>query len=254
MVRRPAAPQRRPPGSGPQLHHLRRRRTQSRRQTMPGAERLRPRTLPPKRNGRRHLGGQKPARIPRTSPRGRRRGTPARVRPRLPRLRETPPPQQRDRLGRADRPLRSPARILPPDPRGNQGTLPLPAGGRVPGHQRRPVPAGPAAGRRPGQHLRHGRPRPVDLLLAQRRPRKRQRLPQGLPRSPDDTPGAQLPLHRQHPERRQGTHPPEPGKQQPQLDPRRETGTPISRKNTGTQARKPKPSSSKPSAWPGKRA
>ena len=89
--------------------------------------------------------------------------------------------------------------------------LPLHAGGRVPGHQRRPVSLAAAA--RPGaqESLLRRRRRPVDLWLARRRGRQHPALRARLSRRDRDPAGAQLPLHRPHPLRRLRPHRQEPG-------------------------------------------
>ena len=94
------------------------------------------------------------------------------------------------------------------DPAGRPGRLPphvpLHPGGRVPGHQPRPVPVAAAAGAGPAQHLLRRRRRPVDLCLARRRGGQHPALREGFPGRPDRPAGAQLPLHRAHPGRRLG--------------------------------------------------
>ena len=80
--------------------------------------------------------------------------------------------------------------------------LPLRAGRRVSGHERRAVSL--AAADRTGleEHLLRRRRRPVDLRLARRRSRQHPALREGLPRREGDPAGAQLPLDRAHPRRR----------------------------------------------------
>ena len=80
------------------------------------------------------------------------------------------------------------------------------AGRRVPGHQQRPVPAGAAARAPHGQHHRRRRRGPVDLPLARRRHPQHPRLRARPPRRPGREAGAQLPLDRPHPARRQRDH------------------------------------------------
>ena len=102
--------------------------------------------------------------------------------------------------------------------------LPLHAGRRVPGHQRRPVSLAAAA--RAGQreeHLLRRRRRPVDLWLARRRGRQHPPLREGLSRRQGDPARAQLPLDRAHPRRRLAPHRPqrEPARQDAVHRPRR---------------------------------
>ena len=52
--------------------------------------------------------------------------------------------------------------------------------------------------------VRRRRPRPVDLLLAQRRHRQHPQLPQGLSREPRDRAGGELQVHPDHTRRRPG--------------------------------------------------
>ena len=79
-------------------------------------------------------------------------------------------------------------------------------GRRVPGHQQRPVPAGAPPQPRHRQHHRRRRRGSVDLQVARRghpqHPRLRAR-PRG---NPGREAGTELPLHRQHPPRRQRHH------------------------------------------------
>ena len=84
--------------------------------------------------------------------------------------------------------------------------LPARAGGRVPGHQPRPGPAGAPAPRPGAQRVRGGRRRPGHLPLARRR---RDPHPRVRPRLPGRTGGearAELPLHPAHPGRRPRRH------------------------------------------------
>ena len=79
------------------------------------------------------------------------------------------------------------------------GALPARPHRRVPGHERRAVRAGATACRPAPQHLRRRRPRPVDLLLALRRPAQHPQLRARLPGRPRRLPGAELPLDAEHP-------------------------------------------------------
>ena len=129
------------------------------------------------------------------------------------RLSEAPEGAQR---GRLRRPAAGGAAAVPREPgraRGLPEPVPLHAGRRVPGHQRRPVPVAAAAGRRldQAQHLLRRRRRPVDLRLARRRGRQHPALRGGLPGRHRDPAGAQLPLDRAHPGGRLGAHRPQQG-------------------------------------------
>ncbi len=73
-------------------------------------------------------------------------------------------------------------------------------GRRIPGHQRHPVRLAAVARRRARQPVRGRRRRPVHLWLARRQGREHPRLRARLSRRPDHPPGAELPLHRQHPQ------------------------------------------------------
>ena len=74
------------------------------------------------------------------------------------------------------------ARGLPRGAGALPGPLPLHPGGRVPGHQPRPVPAGADAGRQASQRLRGRRLRPEHLRLPRRRHPQHPRVRAGLPR------------------------------------------------------------------------
>ena len=146
------------------------------------------------RTGRRGLGGGDP---PLRAARGRVRAPPA--------------ADERGGLRRPDRPAAAAVRQR----RGAAGrlpaALPLPDGGRVPGHLPPAVPAHPRPGPGAPQPLRGGRRRPVDLLLAGGQLREPARVRAGLPGAAGDQAGAELPLHRPHPAGRQPPH-----RQQPQ--------------------------------------
>ena len=72
----------------------------------------------------------------------------------------------------------------PARPAGRAGAIPprvpLHPGGRVPGHQPRPVPVAAAAGAGAPEHLLRRRRRPVDLFLARRRGGKHPALREGF--------------------------------------------------------------------------
>ncbi len=90
--------------------------------------------------------------------------------------------------------------------RGDRAALRSRAGRRVPGHQQRPVPAGAPAVAPHEQHHRRRRRGPVDLPLARRRHPQHPRLRERPPGRARRQAGAQLPLDRQHPGRRQRDH------------------------------------------------
>ncbi len=77
---------------------------------------------------------------------------------------------------------------------------------RVPGHERRAERARRAAGRRPPQHRRGGGQRPVGLPVPGCRHLEHPRLRAGLPGRHGHHPGPELPLHPDHPRRRQRRH------------------------------------------------
>ncbi|MCY1521261.1 hypothetical protein D9M68_560670 [compost metagenome] len=113
------------------------------------------------------------------------------------------------RAHRGDRLLRTAAArprplARPPQPAGAlPAALPPCAGGRIPGHQRRAVRlAAPARQGRP-EPDGGGRRRPVHLWLARRADREHPAVLQRFPRHRGDPPGAELPLHREHPQGRQ---------------------------------------------------
>ena len=83
------------------------------------------------------------------------------------------------------------------------GTVPLSAGGRVPGHEPRAVRAGEQARRPLSQRLRGRRRRPGRVLVARRHDPEPARLRARLSRRDRVRDGAELPLDRQHPGRRQ---------------------------------------------------
>ena len=90
--------------------------------------------------------------------------------------------------------------------------LPRDPGRRVPGHQRDPVRLRARARRRHRPRVRGRRRRPGDLRLARRQGRERAAVPAGFPGRADHPPGAELPLQRQHPRRRQRGDRAQPGR------------------------------------------
>ena len=82
--------------------------------------------------------------------------------------------------------------------------VPLHPRGRVPGHERRPVPLAAASGADPPQHLLRGRRRPVDLRLARCGGRQHPAVREGLPRRQGHPARTELPLDAAHPRRRLG--------------------------------------------------
>ena len=83
-----------------------------------------------------------------------------------------------------------------------QETLALPPRRRIPGHQPGAIPVGPRAGRPPPQPVRGRRRRPVDLLVARRRPAQHPRLRARLARHRGRQARAELPLDPADPRRR----------------------------------------------------
>jgi hypothetical protein len=105
--------------------------------------------------------------------------------------------------------LRRPAdRVPAPVPRASGRARRLPGevqvhpGGRVSGHQCRPVPVAAPAGAGPAQRRLRRRRRPVDLRLARRRGRQHPALREGFSRRHGGPAGAQLQIHRPHPRHR----------------------------------------------------
>ena len=83
-------------------------------------------------------------------------------------------------------------------------------GRRIPGHQRRPVPAAAGAGRRSARLHRRGRRRPVDLRLARRDAGEPAAPGRRLSAAEGRQAGAELPLQPDHPHRRQRADRPQP--------------------------------------------
>src|SRR5215203_4216087 len=103
---------------------------------------------------------------------------------------------------------------VPRQPRGARPVpepLPLHAGRRVPGHERRPVPVAAAPRADAEEPVLRRRRRPVDLWLARRRGRQHPALRARLPGRQGHPARAQLPLDRPHPRRRLDPHRQEPG-------------------------------------------
>ena len=124
---------------------------------------------------------------------------------------------ERRRFRRPAAGMPAPVARAPRHPGAVPEALPLHAGGRVPGHQRRPVSlAAPARAGAQEPVLRRRR-RPVDLWLARRRGRQHPALRARFSRRDGHPAGAQLPLHRPHPFRRLRPHrqEPEPPRQDP---------------------------------------
>ena len=84
--------------------------------------------------------------------------------------------------------------------------IPLRDGGRIPGHQRRAVPAGARADLGASQPLRGGRRRPEHLRLARRGDRQPARHGKAFSGGQGHQAGAELPLHQHHSQRRQRGH------------------------------------------------
>ena len=104
-----------------------------------------------------------------------RQGAPGRLR--LSPLPEGPEGRRGGRFRRPAAADRGAVRAVSQGPRGRGRPLRSPAGRRVPGHQRQPVPHRQGPGRRPPQPVRRGRRRPVDLRLAGRGSGPHPRLP-----------------------------------------------------------------------------
>ena len=85
----------------------------------------------------------------------------------------------------------------------------LPAGRRIPGHQRLPVPVAQAADRRPCPVHRGGRRRSGDLRLARCRHRQPEEAAGRIPGAQGHQTGAELPVDRAHPEGGQQRHRPQ---------------------------------------------
>ena len=81
------------------------------------------------------------------------------------------------------------------------GALALPPRRRVPGHEPRPIPVGEGPGGEARQPRGRRRRRPVDLLVARRRPAQHPRFRAGLARGGRRQARAQLPLDPAHPRR-----------------------------------------------------
>ena len=128
-------------------------------------------------------------------------------------LRAAHPRDERDGLRRPAAPVGEPARAVPRGARALPARASARAGRRVPGHQPRPVPLAAAAGRRAPQPGCGRRRRPVDLRLPRRRHPQHPGVRARLPRRRGGQARAELPLHADHPRRRQRGH-----QQQPRAD------------------------------------
>ncbi len=190
---------------GPQarLHHPRRRRSDPAYEAAAGSREYRRKTLARARARRDHRRLEEPRADARQGSAGRGRELRQWARPRsLPRLSGAAEDAQRRRLRRpADRD----AAAVPRARRSAAAvsrTLPVRAGRRISGHQRRPISL--AAADRAGleEHLLRRRRRPVDLRLARRRGRQHPALRARFSRRDRDPARTQLPLDRPHPRRR----------------------------------------------------
>ena len=125
---------------------------------------------------------------------------------------------------------RSPARefaAVPGAPRRARkisAALPVHAGRRVSGFQRRPISVAQAARARQPQYLLRRRRRSVDLRLARRRGRQHPQVRDRLPRRQDHQARAQLPFDRAHPRRGLGAHRPQQGASRQDAPHRRRAG------------------------------
>ena len=162
-----------------------------------------PKRFTPARDAGADLRRQEQAPLGRGLPRPRRLVLRADGGRRLRALRARAPPRQRDGLRRPPVPRGRPAPALPGGPRPLRQRLPLDPRRRVPGHEPRPVPLARAAGGRAPQPRGGRRRRPVDLRLPRRGHPEHPRVRGRLPRRPRRAAGAELPLHADHPQRRQ---------------------------------------------------
>ena len=166
-VRAHAAGRRRAAGLHAELHHLRHGRFEAAVQGHHGRVEHRSEALSREPADEPHLPGEERPRYPRQLRRPRPGGQSGRARVRA--AAGAPSGGQRLRFRRPSS-VRLPAVEEPRGrARGLSGPLPLPHGGRVPGHQPRPVRHHPAARRQEPQHHGGGRRRPVHLLVARRR-------------------------------------------------------------------------------------
>ena len=199
LLRQGPSTTRRAPRPRQGLHHLRPVRPDLARQTRHGREQHQRQAVLSRENPLRDLRGEEQA--------PRRRG----LRPEEGRLLRGDRPSRLRKVRGPPRPVVGPRlrRPHPQDPHSPAGALrrcrelsrPLHPrhGRRVPGHQRRPVRDRQAAHGRVPQPLRRRRPRPVHLLVAQRRHPKHPQLPEGLRRRQAHLPRGELPLHRDDP-------------------------------------------------------
>src|SRR5437899_752687 len=200
-VRAPAAARGRPAGLRAELHDLRSGRLGVLHQAPAGAARALPQGESPARDPRHHFGREEPHGAPGGAGRERRRPARASGGGDLCGPRPGAPPGQRHGL-------RRPPAVSAHAVRGASGAsriLAAPfrsrAGGRIPGYQRRPVPAREAASHGTPEPLRGGRRRPGDLRVARRGRAAHAPVSAGLPRSDPHQARAELPLHPGDPRR-----------------------------------------------------
>ncbi len=166
--------------------------------------------------------------------------------PRADRSPGSPGPTRPGSGGRRARLRRHPARGGPAVPGGARrprplpGALALPPRRRVPGHEPGPVPVGPGARRALPQPRRRRRRRPVDLLVARRRPAQHPRLRARRADRDGRQARAELPLDAAHPRRRPRGRQPERGAQgQEALDRRTPAAGRSSASRPTTRRRRP---------------
>jgi len=194
-VRAPAAARGRPAGLRAELHDLRSGRLGALHQAPTGAAWALPQGESPARDPRHHFGREEPHGAPGGAGRERRRSARACGGGDLCGPRPGAPPGQRHGL-------RRPPAVSAHAVRGASGAsriLAAPfrsrAGGRIPGYQRRPVPAREAASHGTPEPLRGGRRRPGDLRVARRGRAAHALVSAGLPRYDPHQARAELPLH-----------------------------------------------------------
>ena len=214
---------RRAAGLHARLHHLRRGRLGPADQAVHGRAGHRPQAVPAAGDQAPDLRRQEPAagrrRLPAEDERllraDRRRGLRA--------LRAAHPRHERHGLRRPAVPVGEPVPALPRGAGALPAQLQARAGGRVPGHQPRPVPVAAPAGRRAPQPGGGRRRQPVDLRLPPRRHPQHPGVRARLPRRRGGQARAELPLHPDHPGRRQRGHQqqPRPDREAP-VDPERQ--------------------------------
>ena len=202
----PAAARSAAPGLRAQLHDLRSGRLGVVHQAHAGAARPRAQDASSTRDPRDHLGRQEPYASARGAGRERRRPAGACRRRDLRRARPRVATGQRDGLRRS--PVVPPhvVRGAPGAPRVLAAPLRSRPGGRIPGHERRPVPPRKASGRRAPEPLRRRRRRPGDLRLARRRRPAHAVVSAGLSGDHPHQARAELPLDPGDPGRRKRRH------------------------------------------------